>query len=64
MLILERIVRVVKLGGFVASDPAFHRPRHLVINGCIQPDCRNPWAMPESTPAPPSGVASLPLTPS
>ena len=29
---LERIVRVVKLGGFVASDPAFTE-QHLVING-------------------------------
>ena len=29
---LERIVRVVKLNGFVASDPAF-TDQHLVING-------------------------------
>ncbi|WP_322990350.1 RidA family protein [Hoeflea sp.] len=29
---LERIVRVVKLGGFVASDPSF-TDQHLVING-------------------------------
>jgi len=29
---LERIVRVVKLGGFVASDPAF-TDQHLVVNG-------------------------------
>ena len=29
---LERIVRLVKLGGFVASDPAF-TDQHLVING-------------------------------
>jgi len=29
---LERIVRVVKLTGFVASDPAF-TDQHLVING-------------------------------
>lgn len=29
---LERIVRVVKLSGFVASDPAF-TDQHLVING-------------------------------
>lgn len=29
---LERIVRVVKLGGFVASDPAF-TDQHLVLNG-------------------------------
>ncbi|MCY0094829.1 RidA family protein [Hoeflea ulvae] len=29
---LERIVRVVKLGGFVASEPTFTE-QHLVING-------------------------------
>lgn len=29
---LERIVRVVKLGGFVASEPSF-TDQHLVING-------------------------------
>ncbi|WP_412048795.1 MULTISPECIES: RidA family protein [unclassified Hoeflea] len=29
---LERIVRVIKLGGFVASDPSF-TDQHLVING-------------------------------